>query len=977
VSAVIFHIGPTARLGWRVLVAASSRQLDDVLVDARSGAVVRRANRVRNASAATVYPTYPGAPAGGSPVAVDLAPYLDTPAAPTILRGPNAYAFTDAPDVIPFDLNGDYNLDPAPGSDVGPSSGTDFEYPFNGFTLGTVRCPTSGPTCAWDPATRFSWEDNREQDAVQLFWLVNAFHDHLAAAPIGFGPADGAFEGDDPIFAQSMDGADTAGGIPDFDHLDNAYFATDVDGQPSFMGMFLFGGPDDPLFGPDPFFSVSGSDDAAIVYHEYTHGLSNRIITDADGVGALNSAHAGAMGEAWGDWYGFDELDREGNLVDAAGVADLRLGEYESGTQDLIRSEPIDCKVGTSDPACPGTPTAGDGGYTFGDFGQIFGFPEVHADGEIWVQTLWDLRDALIADHGRAAGIARVEQLVTDGMRLAPPEPSFLDMRNAILQADANDAPAGQDTDTIWDVFAARGMGWFASVDSSSDVEPIEDFSLPPTLADGKADVQGAVADGEGTGLAGITVGFTGHDTGIGPDLSDESDASGAYLIPEVPAGTYPKLRVQAPGGFLAPPATNVVVPSSGSITRNFLVQRNWASTAGGAAVRSFTGSDYSFFGCGPGQAFDNDPATGWSTDAPASSIGGAKQLVLALPDDITITTIAIDPSPVCGDGLGAELGSFRLKVARDDDGDPGAFSTVATGTFGPADLGSAHDVALTGATAGTRYVEVQALGNNGDPYYMDIAELQIFGHVTTIEEGGGGTAAPEVTTLAADAAATTPTSATFRADVTPHGASTVVRVAFGLASGQFAYQTADVPVVGNNPQTVSLTAGGLLPNTTYYYRAVATNSRGTVTGTEMTVTTAEAPVPPPGPQGEPGKNGENGANGANGAPGANGAAGAKGDKGDAGAPGAQGPRGPSGPTLTCTKVTKSGKFTCTYSKLKTSTRGTARLTRRGKVVATGTVRGRKVRMRAGRALKPGSYVLAIIQGRGRSAKVVKLTVRF
>ena len=34
---------------------------------------------------------------------------------------------------------------------------------------------------------------------------------------------------------------------------------------------------------------------------------------------------------------------------------------------------------------------------------------------------------------------------------------------HAILQADAIDAPAGQDADTIWEVFASRGMGWFAT----------------------------------------------------------------------------------------------------------------------------------------------------------------------------------------------------------------------------------------------------------------------------------------------------------------------------------------------------------------------------------------------------------------------------------------------------------------------------------------------------------------------------------
>ena len=51
-------------------------------------------------------------------------------------------------------------------------------------------------------------------------------------------------------------------------------------------------------------------------------------------------------------------------------------------------------------------------------------------------------------------------------MRLSPPEPSFLDMRNAILLAHE-----GDDTD-VWQVFQDRGMGYFASTDGSGDIAP-------------------------------------------------------------------------------------------------------------------------------------------------------------------------------------------------------------------------------------------------------------------------------------------------------------------------------------------------------------------------------------------------------------------------------------------------------------------------------------------------------------------------
>ena len=47
-----------------------------------------------------------------------------------------------------------------------------------------------------------------------------------------------------------------------------------------------------------PFRDIDSGDDAATL-HEYTHGLSNRLITNADGTGALSTPAGGAMGEAW------------------------------------------------------------------------------------------------------------------------------------------------------------------------------------------------------------------------------------------------------------------------------------------------------------------------------------------------------------------------------------------------------------------------------------------------------------------------------------------------------------------------------------------------------------------------------------------------------------------------------------------------------------------------------------------------------
>src|SRR5215207_5032854 len=124
-------------------------------------------------------------------------------------------------------------------------------------------------------------------------------------APIGFDAASGAFQGDDPIIAQAMDGANGPGdeGLPDEDHLSNANMLTLPDGAHGYMQMYLFGAG---------FPAVDSSNDASIVYHEYAHGLSGRLVTYADGWDSMwagvEGGQSGALGEGTSDGYAMDYL---------------------------------------------------------------------------------------------------------------------------------------------------------------------------------------------------------------------------------------------------------------------------------------------------------------------------------------------------------------------------------------------------------------------------------------------------------------------------------------------------------------------------------------------------------------------------------------------------------------------------------------------------------------------------------------------
>jgi extracellular elastinolytic metalloproteinase len=506
---VLFNDGHGVRLAWHVTANADTDEVYNSVVDAASGAVLRRSNKVE-AVDALAWDNYPGAANGGTQSSRDITAWL-TPGT-TILAGPNAHVFSDVND-----------NDFAAASEEVSASGGNWNYPFTAFSEPAGFCaPNPGffSTCSWDSYTNDSWTTNREQNATQAFYFINNFHDHLAAAPIGFTAAAGAFEGTDRLNAHTDDGANVGSGLgpnmPDGYHLNNANMLTPPDGYAPTMQMYLFTSFTG-VYDQDPTPDVNGGDDAGIVYHEYTHGLSNRLITYSDGWGALDYHQSGSMGEAWSDWYAMDYLVEHGFQPDTATQGEVVLGAHVDNGNDLVRSEGLDCAVGASAALCPGTSTAGSGGYTLRDLGKVFpGGPEVHADGEIWAQTLWQLRQRIVQEHGAADGIGHTRTLVTRAMELSPTNPSFLKMRDAILQADQVNF-GGMHNAIIWEVFASRGMGYLAWTAGANSVSTVQDFSRPRTFT-----CLGRTATKVGTNGPDTITGSSGPDVIVGNGGNDK-----------------------------------------------------------------------------------------------------------------------------------------------------------------------------------------------------------------------------------------------------------------------------------------------------------------------------------------------------------------------------------------------------------------------------------------------------------------------
>ena len=179
---------------------------------------------------------------------------------------------------------------------------------------------------------------------------------------------------------------------------------------------------------------IDSSLDSDVVFHEYGHGLSWRMI------GGMTGPLAGAIGEGNSDGIAM--------LIDDDDV----IAEYSTSIPNGFRRFPY-------------------AGYPL-TYGNVTG-AEVHNDGEIYAATIWRLielfpnrRDVLF-------------RYVVEGMNFTPSTPAYEDMRDGILSAVENGATPS-DCDLVWQAFAQFGIGVGAQgTVTATGVQITESFQLP------------------------------------------------------------------------------------------------------------------------------------------------------------------------------------------------------------------------------------------------------------------------------------------------------------------------------------------------------------------------------------------------------------------------------------------------------------------------------------------------------------------
>ena len=293
---------------------------------------------------------------------------------------------------------------------------------------------------------------NQQFNITNLFYWNNIIHDVLY--PYGFDEPGGNFQvnnlarggaGNDHVNAEAQDGGGS----------NNANFSTPADGGSGRMQMYLWTAPI-----PDR----DGDVDNGIIVHEYGHGISNRLTGGPATASCLGNAEQ--MGEGWSDYYAlmltqnWATANLNTGFTSPRGIGTYALNQPTTGqgirSQRYCTDFSINNKVYAA--SIPSSP---------------------HDRGEIWCAALWDMTWNIIQQNGTinsniydlagGGGNNIALKLVTEGMKLQPCSPGFIDGRNAILQADLN-LYGGTYQCAIKEAFRRRGMGDGASQGSSNSV---------------------------------------------------------------------------------------------------------------------------------------------------------------------------------------------------------------------------------------------------------------------------------------------------------------------------------------------------------------------------------------------------------------------------------------------------------------------------------------------------------------------------
>ena len=142
---------------------------------------------------------------------------------------------------------------------------------------------------------------------------------------------------------------------------------------------------------------VDDAEDAEVIWHEYGHAIQDDVVP-----GFGESEQAGAIGEGFGDYWAVQQSIPVSKGYDIPCVMDWDSTSYTDGPKHCLRRT--------------------DTGKTTDDIDG-----EVHDDGEIWSNALWDIQKAL--------GRTKANKVILQGTFFYAPDTSFADAARVTVQS--------------------------------------------------------------------------------------------------------------------------------------------------------------------------------------------------------------------------------------------------------------------------------------------------------------------------------------------------------------------------------------------------------------------------------------------------------------------------------------------------------------------------------------------------------------
>ena len=223
-----------------------------------------------------------------------------------------------------------------------------------------------------------------------------------------------------------------------------------------------------PAIGPT---YLDGSVDNGIIAHEYGHGISNRLIGGPGNSSCLTRNEQ--AGEGISDYFSLVMTVEEGDAgTDSRGIGNYADAQNANGGGIRIFPYSTDMNVNPRTYDDIKVATNADGTVA------------IYSVGEVWTTALWEVywgfvnRDGLDTSwDDEDAGNYKAVRLAIEGMKMGPCNPSLIEARDAILQADTM-FYNGENAEILWTAFAKRGFGYLATDGSEEgDVDGSEDHT--------------------------------------------------------------------------------------------------------------------------------------------------------------------------------------------------------------------------------------------------------------------------------------------------------------------------------------------------------------------------------------------------------------------------------------------------------------------------------------------------------------------